>query len=144
MRWLDSITDSVDMNLSKLREIMKDRGTWGATVLGVSENWTQLSDWTTKEQQQKTTNLCQGFPFFHSFPNTWYCLAFWWETFQQVELPWWLSGKELTNAGDMSSIPGSGRSPGEKKWQPTPVFLPGKPHGQWSLVGYSPWGSQKS
>ena len=44
------------------------------------------------------------------------------------------------NAGDVSLNPGVGRSPGEGKWQPTPVFLPGKSHGQRSLVGYSPWG----
>ena len=43
------------------------------------------------------------------------------------------------NAGDVSSISGSGRSLGEGKWQPTPVFLLGKYHGQRSLVGYSPW-----
>ena len=41
------------------------------------------------------------------------------------------------NAGDPGSIPGSGRSPGEGNGQPTPVFLPGKPHGWWNLVGYS-------
>jgi len=45
------------------------------------------------------------------------------------------------NAGDMGSIPGSGRSLG-RKWQPTLVFLPGEFHGQRGLVGYSPW-SQK-
>ena len=46
-------------------------------------------------------------------------------------------GKESAcNAGDLGLIPGSGRSPGEGKWQPTPVFLPGKSHGQRSLVGY--------
>ena len=39
------------------------------------------------------------------------------------------------NAGDAGSIPGSGRSPGEGKWQPTPVFLPGESHGQRSLAG---------
>ena len=44
------------------------------------------------------------------------------------------------NAGDPGLIPGSGRSPGEGKWQPTPVFLPGESHGGRSLVGYSPWG----
>ena len=40
---------------------------------------------------------------------------------------------------DESLIPGSGRSPGGRAWQPTPVFLLGKSHGQRSLVGYSPW-----
>ena len=42
------------------------------------------------------------------------------------------------NTGDPILIPGSGSSPGEGKWLPTPVFLPGEFHGQRSLVGYSP------
>ena len=48
------------------------------------------------------------------------------------------------SAGDMGLIPDSGRSPGEGKRQPAPVFLPGKPHGQRSLEGYSLWGLKKS
>ena len=40
MRWLDSITDSIDMNLSKLREIVEDREAWQAAVHGVTKNWT--------------------------------------------------------------------------------------------------------
>ena len=43
MRWEDSITDSVDINPSKLREIVKDRGAWHAAVHGVEKNQTQLS-----------------------------------------------------------------------------------------------------
>ena len=39
MRWLDSITDSVDMNLSKLQEIVKDRVAWYAAVQGVAQCW---------------------------------------------------------------------------------------------------------
>ena len=57
-------------------------------------------------------------------------------------LPWWLSNKEFTcsagEAGDLSSIPGSGRSSGGGKWQLTPVFLPGESHGQKYLEGHSP------
>ena len=40
MRWLNSITDSMGMNLSKLREIVKDRETWRAAVRGVAKSWT--------------------------------------------------------------------------------------------------------
>ena len=40
MRWLDNITDSMDMNLNKLQEIGKDRGVWHATVHGITKSWT--------------------------------------------------------------------------------------------------------
>ena len=40
MRWLDSLTDSMDMNLSKLREILEGRGSWRAAVHGVAKSWT--------------------------------------------------------------------------------------------------------
>ena len=49
MRWSDSITDSVDMNLSKLGEIVKDRGGWYATVHGVAKHGAWFRDWTTKK-----------------------------------------------------------------------------------------------
>ena len=51
--------------------------------------------------------------------------------------------ESVWDAGDQGLIPGLGRSPGEGKWLPTPIFLSGEFHGQMSLIGYSLWGHKE-
>ena len=75
----------------------------------------------------------------------WVCLSYFINSYEYIRgLPRWLSGKEFVcNAGDADSIPDPGRSPWRRKWQPTPVFLPGKSHEQRSLASYSPWSHKR-
>ena len=67
MRWLDGITDLMDMSMSKLREVVKDREAWRAAVHGVTKSWTWLSDWTELLCLSSSTQLIMHFIVWFTF-----------------------------------------------------------------------------
>ena len=111
MRWFDGITNSLNINLSKLQEIIKDRETRYTTVYGVPRSRTPLNNWTTKKQQKSM--FISNVTFFwwkNSVLNTINAYLYIYMGF--------LGGSEVKasawNVGDLGSIPGSGRPPGER------------------------------
>ena len=73
MRWLDGLTDSMDMSLGKLQEMVKDREAWRAAVHGVTKSRTRLSNWTTTVLSHYMHILHFASPFM----GTWVALIFW-------------------------------------------------------------------
>ena len=88
------------------------------------------------------------FRLFFLFQQSHYFVLFIYFLVIPFQLPRWLSGKESVCQCSRHRRPRFNpwvkKIPWRRKWQPTPVFLPGKFHGQRSLVGYSPWGCKES
>ena len=75
MRWFNSITDSMDLNLSKLWEIVKDREAWSGVVHGATKSWTWFSNWITTTTRNKPTPLLSINYFWYL--KHWHSLTIW-------------------------------------------------------------------
>ena len=99
MRWLDGITDSKEMSLSKFRESVMDKGTWRAVVPGVMKSWTRLSSWTELNSKLLTTFLSPWW----SFTYNWLAQSYldhrlWWQ------IKWWILTITLQNKMQFSEM----------------------------------------
>ena len=134
MSWLDSITNSMDMSLSKLWKLVMDREAWHAAVHGVAKSQTRLSDWPELNWE---TFFREG----NGTPLQYSCLEYPW-----TKEPGRLQSLRLLRVRHdwVTSLSLFTFLHWRRKWQPTPVFLPGESQRRGSLVGCRLWGRTES
>ena len=138
IRWLNGITNSMEMNLGELQEMLRDREGWRVAVHGVAKSRTQLRDWATTTYYIYNINTIIKLYILiwlekematHSSTLAW-------------KIPWTEEPGGLQSMGSLrvrhdwaTSLSLFTFTHWRRKWQPTPVFLPGESQGQGSLVG---------